>query len=98
VEDELAAGRRRVDALLQRAEPDAGVFELRDGLDELLERAPEPVEPPDDQRIARAEIVQRGRQPPAVGTGTADRVGEDPLALDVAQGDGRIKGALPPAP
>ena len=75
VEDALAAGRGCVGALLQRAEPDARTLEPCNRVDEVLERAPEPVEPPDDQRIAGPQVLQRGRQPGAVGAGAAGRGG-----------------------
>ena len=51
MEDELAARGRGVDVLLQAFETDILLAQVRDGGYELLERAPEPIQPPDDQRI-----------------------------------------------
>ena len=51
VEDQPIAGGRGVDRLGERAQADLAPLELLDGLDQLPDRAGEPVELPDDQRV-----------------------------------------------
>jgi hypothetical protein len=58
VEDELATGGGGVDRLLEAAEPDAAVSQAGDGVDQMSEGAAEPVEFPDDQGVARPQLVQ----------------------------------------
>ena len=58
VEDELAARGGGVDRLLEAAEPDAAVGQAGDGVDQVPQGAAEAVEFPDDQGVARAELVQ----------------------------------------
>ena len=77
VEDELAAGGGGVDRLLEAAEPDPALGQPGDGVDEVAQRAAQPVEFPDDQGVAGAELVQdlleagrSVRAPLAVSTNT----------------------------
>ena len=58
VEDQLAAGGGGVDLLLQAAEPDPVVGQAGDGVDQVAQGAAEPVQLPDDQGVAGAELVQ----------------------------------------
>jgi hypothetical protein len=60
MEDELAAAGGRVDRLLQAAEADLVRLEGGDRLNEVLERASEAIELPDDESIARAEEGEGG--------------------------------------
>jgi hypothetical protein len=80
VEDELAAGGGGVDRLLQAAEPDAAVSEAGDGVDQVAQGAAEAVEFPDDQGIARAQVVEELGEGGAVGAGAAGGLGEHPVA------------------
>ena len=57
-EDELAAGGGGVDCLLEAAEPDSAVSEPRYGVDQVPQRPAQPVELPDNQGLAGAELVQ----------------------------------------
>jgi hypothetical protein len=77
VEDQLAARRRGVDMLLQAFEADAARVERVHGFDQVLERAAEPVELPDDEGVALAQIVQRRLQAGAAGLRAAGDVGID---------------------
>ena len=67
VEDQLAARGRGVGMLLQAFEADAARIERVHGFDQVLERAAEPVELPDDEGVTLAQIVQRRLQAGAVG-------------------------------
>ncbi|MBB5510048.1 hypothetical protein HDG35_006344 [Paraburkholderia sp. JPY681] len=58
VKHESTTDRRGIDALLQAAQADAGGIEPLDQVNQVLQRPPEPVQPPDHDRIARA---QRGK-------------------------------------
>nr|WP_255614758.1 hypothetical protein [Polymorphobacter sp. PAMC 29334] len=52
MDDQRAAGRRRVDhRLLERAEPDAALLKIGHDVDEVRDRAAEPVELPDDENV-----------------------------------------------
>jgi hypothetical protein len=58
VERELAARGGGVDRLLEAPEPDAALSHAGDGVDQMPEGAAEAVQFPDDQSVARAELVQ----------------------------------------
>src|SRR5918997_6341847 len=62
VEDQLAPGRGRVDALAQAHELYPALLQSPNQLDELLQRPAETVELPHHQRIALAHVFQRGTQ------------------------------------
>jgi hypothetical protein len=51
VEDELAAGGGGVDLLSQALEADPPLSELRHDFDQVLQRPPQAIEPPDDEGI-----------------------------------------------
>ncbi len=64
-EDEFAGGRRRVDrrALAgQHPESNSAAGEIIDGVDQVAEIAPEPVEFPHDKRVALAKRLQARRE------------------------------------
>jgi hypothetical protein len=86
MEHELAAGGGGVDRLLQAAEPDAAVGQPGDGVDQMPQGPAEAVQLPDDQGVARPELVQELLQGGAVGTGAAGRLGEHPVAAGALQG------------
>ena len=67
VEDEAAARCGGVDRLGQRAEADALPLKSGDGLDQVRQRATEPVELPHRQHIALADVAQRPREARPVG-------------------------------
>jgi hypothetical protein len=77
VEDQLAAGRGGVDRLGDALEPDLPVGEPGDRLDEVLERAAEAIEAPDDQGVARANVAERLVEADALCFAAGGRVGED---------------------
>jgi hypothetical protein len=77
-----------VDLLLQAAEPDSPVGERGDGVDQVTQRAAEPVELPDHQGVAGAELVQDAVQLRAGGqraSGAAGFVSEDAVAAGVSE-------------
>jgi hypothetical protein len=86
VEDELAPGGGGVDGLLQAAEPDAAVGEAGDGVDQVPQGAAEAVQFPDNQGVARAQLVQDLFEDWAVGAGAAGGLGEHPVAAGAFQG------------
>ena len=80
--DQLAAGRRRVDAFGQRAEMDALVPKAHQQVGQVLDRAAQPVELQDDQRIAALQGFQRPVQTGAAGLAAGDAmILEDEIAL-----------------
>lgn len=85
VEDQHPAWRGRVDLFGQRPEPDVARGELADFLDQVAHRAAKPVELPNDQRIACAEIGQRLGQARPIGLRTRGVILKDALAAGVAQ-------------
>ncbi len=79
MEDQLATTGRRVDLLLQGPEANAAFLEVTDGVDQMRQRATEPVETPDNEGVPLTEVSQCICKPWAVCTGTRCRVGENPL-------------------
>jgi hypothetical protein len=80
VKDELPTRCGGVDALGERAEADATLVEVRERRDEVLQRAPQPVEPPDDERVTGAEMVERLGEARPVTLRTGSGVAEDAVA------------------
>jgi hypothetical protein len=68
------------------AEPHAAVGQAGDGVDQLSEGAAEPVEVPDDQGVARAQLVEELLEDRAVGAGAAGGLGEHPVAAGTLEG------------
>ena len=69
MEDQPAAGRRRIDILRKRTQTDAARVQIGDGLDEMRQRAAEPIELPHNQNVAVAHIGQGLIQPRPIGLG-----------------------------
>jgi hypothetical protein len=65
---------------LQRTEADAPLGESADRIDEVAQRAPEPVQPPHHERVALTEVIERPRQLGPLAERAAGRVAEDPGA------------------
>jgi hypothetical protein len=84
VEDELAAG-GGVHRLLA-GEPDAAVGQAGDGVDQVAQRAAQPVKFPDDQGVAGAQLVQELGEGGPVGAGAAGRLGEHSVAAGALEG------------
>jgi len=63
-----------VDLVGEGAEADAVFVELLGEVDEILHGAAEPVEFPDDESIADAELFERFRQPWLISAGATDGV------------------------
>ena len=58
VEHQPAARGRRVDVLRQRAEPYLDLTKIREGRDEVLDRASESIQTPHNQRVSRPGLIQ----------------------------------------
>lgn len=86
VKDQFAAGRGRVQRLVQGEQPDPPVLELGHEVEEMAQGATEPVEAPDDEGVAAASEAQGLLKPGSVGTGAAGSVREDALAASAFQG------------
>src|SRR4051794_7141578 len=97
MKDQLAAAGRGVDLFLQGPEANAPFLQLLDGLDEVLEGAAQPVQPPDNQGVVCTQMGECLSEARAVRDGSGDRVGVDVLAAGRCQGvllegEGLIKG------
>ena len=80
MEDELATRGGGVDRLLQAAEPDATIGQAGDGVDQMPQGPTEPIQLPDDQGVAGAQLVQDLLKDWPVGAGAAGRLSEHPVA------------------
>jgi hypothetical protein len=97
VEHQLAAAGGGVDLLLQALEVDALTLEVPDRLDEVLKGSAKPIQPPDDQRVAFAQLPQSVTQTWPVRLRTGGLVSEDLLAAGRREGvllerQGLVKG------
>jgi hypothetical protein len=77
VKDQRARRRRRIKLLRQALEGDPLALQPGDQIDQIFQRAPQPVQAPDDQRIARTEMIERLRQSSPLRLGPAHGIGED---------------------
>ena len=82
VEHEPPAGRGGVDGLLQRAEPAAALGEGVQVVDEVPDGATLPIEPPDDEGVAGAELVEELVELGRVSERAGDGVDEHAAAAD----------------
>ena len=85
VKDELPAAGGRVDRLLEAAEADLPRLQDGDRLDQVLERAPQPVELPNDESVAGPEEGDHFGQSDAFVLDTAGDVGEELLAAGLLE-------------
>jgi hypothetical protein len=97
VKHELAATGRGVDLLLEGAEANPALLQLPDGLDQMGERPPQPVQPPDNQGVAKAKVGEGLRETGAFRHGTRHGVRVDVLTAGSRQSvllevDGLVKG------
>ena len=86
VKDKSAAGGGGVDRLLEAAEPDATISQAGDGVDQMAQGAAEAVQFPDDEGVARTQLVQELLEGGPVGAGAAGRFGEHSVAAGALQG------------
>jgi hypothetical protein len=82
----LPPGGGGVDRLLQAAEPDPAVGEAGHGVDQVAQRAAEPVELPHHQGVAGAELVQDLLEGGPVAARAAGGLGEHPVAAGRGEG------------
>ena len=97
MEDELATAGGGVDLLLQRAEANAPVLESPDGVDQMRQRAAQPVQPPDHQGVACSKVGERLGEAGAFRHGARHRIGVELLAAGSGQcvlleGEGLVSG------
>jgi hypothetical protein len=85
MEDQPAARRGRVDALLQRDKPDAALGQHRDRVDQMTQRATEAIQPPHDQRVAFAQVVKQPRELGPLVQRATRGVAEDPQTASGGQ-------------
>jgi hypothetical protein len=78
MKDQLAATGGRINVFLQTLEPDTVVLQVRDDLEQVPERAPQPVEFPAHEHIACAH----GREH-LLQDGTLDAGATDDLLIDL---------------
>jgi hypothetical protein len=74
------------DRFLEAAEPDPAVGRAGDGVDQVPQGAAEPIQLPDDQGIAGAQLVQDLFEGGSVGAGAAGGLGEPPVATGTLEG------------
>jgi len=86
VEDELPAGGRGVDVLLEALKADARVFEVSHELDEVLERAPQAIQPPGDQHVPLSQELPHPVEPGALRLLPAGHIHDDLLAPRFLEG------------
>ena len=104
-EDQLSAGRRRVDAgplAGEHPDPDAPVVEVLHQVDEMAEIATEAIEPPDDDHVSLPRRLEEGGEPRAVlplsgRLVLVDRVGADAGLAQSIPLQGRGSGNRPPS-
>jgi hypothetical protein len=65
--------------LLERAETDAPLLQLPNSLDEMRQRAPEPVQPPHHQGVACSKVGERLGEAGAFRHGARHRIGVELL-------------------
>jgi hypothetical protein len=81
VEEEAACRGTRVDGVRETDEVDPLRLEAAHEIDELLDAAPEPIELPDDERVAITEDVERSLESRTIGDPAAHGVVERLLAF-----------------
>ena len=86
MEDQLPAGGGGVDVLGDALEANVPVVQAGDRLDEMGEGAAEPVESPDNQSVAGADVVEGFVEAYALLLSAGCSVGEDPGAAGLLQG------------
>jgi hypothetical protein len=79
------AARVGVDRPLQAARRDATLGKSGDGVDQVGQRPAEPVELPDHQGVAGAQLVQQLLEGGPVAVGAAGGIGEHPVAAGALQ-------------
>src|SRR4051794_11422524 len=79
MEHELAPTGGRIDLLLEGAKAHPPRLELPDGVDEMGERAAEPIKPPHHEGVAGSEMGKRLGEARSVRDGPGDRVGVELL-------------------
>jgi hypothetical protein len=85
VKDQFAGRRGGVDVLVQADQLDPALFKRRDELDQLLHRTRQPVEPPHDDAVAAADLLEHAVEPGPFDRRTRTRVAIDPLATRRSQ-------------
>jgi hypothetical protein len=83
VEDELTRGRRRIDrAVAHRTKSDIAISKFVDQRDQVPNRSSQSVESPDEQDVARTQLLEAGVEPRSITFRAGCLVGEDQLVRD----------------
>lgn len=83
--DRLTATRSRVDGFVKALQPDTHFLQRFGAGDKVLQGSPQPAQPPYDQRVAIAQLLQGAVQARALGPGAACLVLENPLTPERLQ-------------
>ena len=86
MENEFVPRSGRVYIFRYAFEPNRASLQLGNGFDEVLERASQTIQPPDDERIPGTEKLERLRQSRSFGEASARDVGENLFAVIFLQG------------
>ena len=86
VENQLAARCRAIDVLLQAAEANFAALELGDSVDQMPQRATQPVQFPDHERVTWSQLVENLSQGWTLTERTTGGVDEDAIAADRFEG------------
>jgi hypothetical protein len=86
VEDQLASRRRGIDVLLQAAEANVAALDLGDGVDQMPQRASQPIQFPDHECVTWPQLVENVRQRWALIERTTSGIGEDAKAAGSLEG------------
>jgi hypothetical protein len=85
MEHQLAARGGGVDRLLQAPEPDPALSQPSDRIHQMPQRPTQPIELPNNQAVARAELIQDLLEDRAVAADAAGGLGEHPVAAGTLQ-------------
>jgi hypothetical protein len=80
MKNELAAKRGGLDVLLQTLEANIALLQVGDRVDQMAQGPTQSVKLPDNQGVARPQLVENLAQLGALVDRTAGSVGEDPIA------------------
>lgn len=80
MKNELSPAGCRVDVFLKRLKAHSPVMKLGYGIDEVSKRPPQPIQPPDNERISPSKVAESPCKPFALRFGARDPIGKDPAA------------------
>ncbi len=80
MENKLAGACGRVDVLLEAFKTDALRFQSYDGVDQMPERSPQPIQAPDHQSVATSQVADGSSKTRTLGFRPRNVIGEELLA------------------